>query len=84
MDFLQTLPTWAAVLLGLLAAVMLVVLNIGWLLQAKAMLDAYANKRSAGGRQQAATRDLDADASPHEARLDRSPEGRGGTPPADG
>ena len=45
MEFFQNLPTWAAVLLGLLAAVVLVALNIGWLLQARAMLESYARKR---------------------------------------
>jgi heme exporter protein D len=45
MEFFQNLPTWAAVLLGLLAAVVLVALNIGWLLQARAMLEGYARKR---------------------------------------
>ena len=45
MEFFQNLPTWAAVLLGLLAAAVLVALNIGWLLQARAMLEGYARKR---------------------------------------
>ncbi len=44
MEFLQSLPPWAAVLLALFAAVVLVGLNIGWLLQAKAMLDRYGRK----------------------------------------
>jgi hypothetical protein len=38
-EFLNQLPLWAAVLLGLLAGAVLVALNLGWLLSAKAMLD---------------------------------------------
>ena len=50
MNVLGDLPTWAIVLLALLAAALLVALNIGWLLSAKAMLDAQRNKRSADFR----------------------------------
>jgi hypothetical protein len=39
-DVFASLPPWAVVLLAVLAAVVLVALNIGWLLQAKALLDA--------------------------------------------
>jgi hypothetical protein len=40
MEALQSLPSWAVVLLALLAAAVLIALNLGWLLSAKAMLDA--------------------------------------------
>ena len=46
------LPTWVAVLVALFAAVVLVVLNLGWLMAAKSMLDAQRQKqadRRAGG-----------------------------------
>ena len=46
------LPTWVAVLVALFAAVVLVVLNLGWLMAAKSMLDAQRRKqaeRRAGG-----------------------------------
>ena len=46
MNVLGDLPHWAIVLLALLAAALLVALNIGWLLSAKAMLDAQRNKQS--------------------------------------
>ena len=52
MNPLADLPTWATIILGLLAAVILVALNIGWLLSAKAMLDAQRRKREAGTRGQ--------------------------------
>ena len=44
MNVFGDLPAWAVVLLALLAAVILVVLNIGWLLAAKAMLDGQRRK----------------------------------------
>lgn len=40
MEAIQSLPSWAIVLLAILAAAVLIALNIGWLLSAKAMLDA--------------------------------------------
>jgi len=40
MDALTALPVWVQLLLGVLAAVVLVVLNAGWLLAAKGQLDA--------------------------------------------
>ena len=45
------LPTWVAVLVALFAAVVLVVLNLGWLMAAKSMLDAQRqkNKERRGG-----------------------------------
>ncbi len=38
------LPTWAAVLVALIAGGVLVALNIGWLMAAKSMLDAQRRK----------------------------------------
>ena len=73
-DFLQNLPTWAVILLALLAAAVLVLLNIGWLLQAKAMLEGYARKPPASSRQQSATHRRDAHGNSPEARPDESPE----------
>ncbi len=46
------LPTWVAVLVALFAAAVLIVLNLGWLMAAKSMLDAQRQKqaeRRAGG-----------------------------------
>ena len=40
------LPTWAAILVALFAAVVLVVLNLGWLMAAKSMLDAQRQKQA--------------------------------------
>ena len=45
MNVIPDLPAWAVVLLGLLAAAILVALNIGWLLSAKALLDTQRRKR---------------------------------------
>ena len=44
MNVFGDLPAWAVVILALLAAVILVALNIGWLLAAKAMLDGQRRK----------------------------------------
>ena len=44
MDALTALPVWVQLLLGVLAAVMLVVLNAGWLLAAKGQLDERRRK----------------------------------------
>ncbi len=56
MEALSSLPTWLQVVLALLAAVVLVVLNLGWLLSAKATLDARKRqsdqRRSQEGRGQ--------------------------------
>ena len=38
------LPAWIAVLVALFAAVILIVLNLGWLMAAKSMLDAQRQK----------------------------------------
>jgi Tfp pilus assembly protein PilO len=44
MDTLTALPIWVQLLLGVLAAVVLVVLNAGWLLAAKSQLDERKRK----------------------------------------
>ena len=44
MDTLQALPIWVQLLLAVLAAVVLVVLNAGWLLAAKGQLDERKRK----------------------------------------
>ena len=38
------LPTWAVLLLGVLAAAILIVLNLGWVLAVRAMLDGQRRK----------------------------------------
>lgn len=45
MPIFGDLPTWAVLLVVLLVSVVLVVMNIGWLLQAKGMLDQAARQR---------------------------------------
>jgi hypothetical protein len=50
MTLFGDLPAWAVVLLALLAAAILAMLNVGWLLSAKALLDGLRNKpRSPSG-----------------------------------
>ncbi len=44
MDTLTALPVWVQLLLGVLAAVVLVVINAGWLLAAKGQLDERKRK----------------------------------------
>ena len=44
MNPLAELPTWVAILVALFAAIVLVVLNLGWLMAAKSMLDAQRQK----------------------------------------
>ncbi|HYU18924.1 MAG TPA: hypothetical protein VEQ11_09525 [Chloroflexota bacterium] len=39
------LPAWAVLVIALVAALALVLLNIGWLLSAKSMLDAQRRRR---------------------------------------
>ena len=51
MNIFGDLPTWAIVLFVLLAGAMLIALNYGWLLAAKAMLD---GRRRTGGSTSAA------------------------------
>ena len=45
MPIFGDLPTWAVIVVVLLVSAVLVVLNIGWLLQAKGMLDQLARQR---------------------------------------
>jgi Tfp pilus assembly protein PilO len=52
MDTLTALPVWVQLVLGVLAAVVLVVMNAGWLLAAKGQLD--ARKRQYADQQKAA------------------------------
>ena len=52
MNVFGDLPTWAVTILALLAAVVLIALNIGWLLSAKAMLDGQRRKPRDQGREQ--------------------------------
>jgi hypothetical protein len=55
MDTLTALPVWVQLVLGVLAAVVLVLMNAGWLLAAKGQLDArkrqYANGQKAAKEQ---------------------------------
>jgi Tfp pilus assembly protein PilO len=44
MDALTALPVWVQLLLGVLAALVLVVINAGWLLAAKGQLDERRRK----------------------------------------
>ena len=48
MNVFGDLPAWAIVILALLATVVLVVLNIGGLRSASALLDAQRHKRQSG------------------------------------
>ena len=54
MDTLTALPAWLQVALAVLAGVVLVALNAGWLLAAKGQLD--ARKRQYAQQQKAAER----------------------------
>ena len=65
------LPTWVAILVALFAAVVLIVLNLGWLMAAKSMLDTQRKKdqerrtgtaSSAGTTPETPRRDRDAPA----------------------
>ncbi|MGE3271805.1 MAG: hypothetical protein AB7P40_23835, partial [Chloroflexota bacterium] len=47
MEALQAIPGWAQLLIGLLAAAVLVVLNVGWLLQARAWMQGQQQKMAA-------------------------------------
>ncbi len=47
MDIFAGLPGWAVVVLSVLAAAILIALNVGWLLQTKALLDARRRKPEA-------------------------------------
>ncbi|MCC7368406.1 MAG: hypothetical protein IT306_08285 [Chloroflexi bacterium] len=47
MEALQALPGWAQFLIGLLAAAVLVVLNVGWLMQARGWMMGQQQKIAA-------------------------------------
>lgn len=47
MDALGTLPIWAQLLIAVLVAGVLVVLNVGWLIQARGWLEQQKQKRAA-------------------------------------
>jgi hypothetical protein len=49
LEIFGNVPGWAVVLLGLLAAVILIVLNFGWLLAAKGMLTRQRHTGSPSG-----------------------------------
>ena len=60
------LPAWVAILVALFAAVVLIVLNLGWLMAAKSMLDAQRQKnqeRRSGGTTTRTSERTDADRS---------------------
>jgi hypothetical protein len=46
MDVLGTLPVWAQLLIVFLVAGVLVVMNLGWLIQARGWLDRQKQQRS--------------------------------------
>jgi hypothetical protein len=58
MSIFGDLPAWAIVLLALLAGVMLIGINYGWLLAARAMLE--GRRRRGGSTSDAPFRDRDA------------------------
>ena len=45
MDVLGTLPVWAQLLIAFLVAGVLIVLNVGWLMQARGWLDQQKRRR---------------------------------------
>jgi hypothetical protein len=56
MDILGTLPVWVQLLIAFLVAGVLVVMNIGWLIQARGWLDRQRRQRTAGPEQTRTTR----------------------------
>lgn len=46
MDVLGTLPVWVQLLIAFLVAGVLIVMNIGWLMQARGWLDQQKRRRS--------------------------------------
>jgi hypothetical protein len=48
MDVLQTLPVWAQLLIVFLVAGLLILMNVGWLLQARAWLERQKQRRTGG------------------------------------
>ncbi len=74
MDVLGTLPVWAQLLIAFLVAGVLIVMNIGWLMQARGWLDQQKRRRGnaehgAGSPEAGSTRQGGAD--PPEPRLTR-------------
>jgi hypothetical protein len=49
MDILGTLPVWAQLLIAVLVAGVLIVMNVGWLIQARGWLERQQQQRRAGG-----------------------------------
>ncbi len=48
MDALQALPSWAQFFLALVVGGLLLMLNVGWLMQARGWLEAARQKQRAG------------------------------------
>jgi len=48
MDVLGTLPVWAQLLIGFLVAGVLIVMNVGWLIQARGWFDQQKQRRASG------------------------------------
>jgi hypothetical protein len=46
MDILGTLPVWVQLLIAVLVAAVLVVMNIGWLIQARGWLERQRQRRA--------------------------------------
>ena len=46
MDVLGTLPIWAQLLIAFLVAGVLIVMNVGWLMQARGWLEQQKRRRS--------------------------------------
>jgi hypothetical protein len=49
MDALYALPVWAQLLIAFLVAGVLIVMNIGWLIQARGWLERQGRRRSPTG-----------------------------------
>ena len=49
MDILGTLPVWAQLLIAFLVAGVLIVMNVGWLIQARGWLERQQQRRSPSG-----------------------------------
>jgi len=47
MEAFQALPAWGQLLIGLFAAAVLIVLNVGWLLQARGWMEGQQRKMAA-------------------------------------
>ena len=54
MDVLGALPVWAQLLIGFLVGGILILLNLGWLLQAKGWLDRQKQRQGSAGSPPAA------------------------------